>query len=139
MSRPDRQREGPTGSYRSDPPSVQIVLVARATVTTRAIVAVTRAIVAVTRAIVVATRAASGATPAAPTKGATERPLLTLEHTTRLAGRDRHTTGHARTGGGQQCVARSCPGRHHVDAGLASHSLHAALLVRERQGCLLYT
>src|SRR5450759_2752605 len=112
MSRPDRQREGPTGSYRSDPPSVQIVLVARATVTTRTIVAVTRA-------IVVATRAASGATPAAPTKGATERPLLTLEHTTRLAGRDRHTTGHARTGGGQQCVARSCPGRHHVDAGLA--------------------
>src|SRR5450759_5833464 len=132
MSRPDRQREGPTGSYRSDPPSVQIVLVARATVTTRTIVAVTRA-------IVVATRAASGATPAAPTKGATERPLRTLEHTTRLAGRDRHTTGHARTGGGQQCVARSCPGRHHVDAGLASHSLHAALLVRERQGCLLYT
>src|SRR5665647_366996 len=120
MARPDRQREGPTGSCRSDLPPVQIVLVARTTV--------------VARAVVVATRAGSGAAAAATTEGATERSLLTLEDTTRLAGRDGHTTGHARTGGGQQRVARSCPGRHDVDAGLASHSFHAALLVRERQG-----
>src|SRR5665647_1600990 len=106
-------RQSPAGKQKVRPAaadrtilSVQIELVARATVTTGAIVA--------------ATRTATLTTAAAPAEGATEGPLLSLEHTPRLAGRDGHTTGHARSGGEQQCVARSCPGRHDVDTGLAS-------------------
>src|SRR5450759_1384059 len=113
-----RQKTWPAGAGQACS-SVQIVSVSRATVSARAVVA--------------ATRATTLATTPAATEGATVGPLWCLEQAPRLAGRDRHATGHARAGGGQQRVARSCPGRHDVHTGIASQSLHAAPLVRESQ------